>query len=370
MQNQRLGKMSKILIVITTNFAPYSGLTTVMMNYYRAMDKTGLKIDFASTNCPSEDLLRELSNNGSQYFNLGNRKKLLISYLFKLRKVLKREKYDVIHVNGNSSTMLFELLTAQKSGVQVRIAHVHNTRTSYPILNKLLKNKFQKTYTCSIAVSSQAGDWLYGAGKYRILNNAINVQQYKFNQNIREEYRRTLGLENKFVVGHVGRLDIQKNHSFLLDIFAEIKKHEQNACLLLVGGGTLESELKEKSRRLGIEKDTIFVGMKNSASEYLQAMDVFVFPSLFEGLGIALIEAQASGLSCIASDVIPMETKMSTSVRYLSLELTPEKWCNVILDADVRSRSEISENACRDIRKAGYDIKTEASKLEKLYLNS
>lgn len=360
----------KILIIITTAFVPYGGLTTVMMNYYRAMDKTGLQIDFASTNDPPKVLLDELKANGSEYFNLRDRKKQLPKYLKNLKAVLKNGHYDVVHVNGNSATMAFELKVAKKYGVPVRIAHGHNSKTSHSIVHGFLKPLFNKMYTHAISVSKTAGDWLYGGNKYIILNNAIDLEKYKFNKEIRDKVRRDLKIDSKFVVGNVGKLNEQKNHTFLLKVFAELKKIRGDVCLLLVGGGHLETDLRNECKNLNIENDVIFTGMVDNASDYFQAMDVFVFPSSFEGLGMAVIEAQANGLHCFASVNVPKETKVSTLITYLDLTDTPAKWAKKITYYNtVAQRKVDSDEAIKEIRKNGYDITCEANKLQKIYLS-
>lgn len=356
----------KILIVITTAFAPYGGLTTVMMNYYHAMDKTGLQIDFASTNNPSNVLLDELKVNSSKYFNLGSRKKQLPKYLKNLKAVLKNGHYDVIHVNGNSATMAFELVVAKKCGVPVRIAHGHTTQTDHATLNKFLKSAFKRSYTYAVAVSSKAGNWLYDGEKYKILKNAINVEKYQFNETIRKKIRSELGIEDKCVIGHLGKIYEPKNHDFLIDIFYEIKKTNKTACLLLVGDGELKDKIKSKCEGLNLE-DVIFTGMVSNVYDYLQAMDVFVFPSLWEGSPLALIEAQASGLPCLVSSNVTKDAKCTQNIVYMDLAESAEAWA--------KKATEISENLpCRtgvldEIRRGGYDIQTEAKKLRMIYLN-
>lgn len=356
----------KILIVIITAFVPYGGLTTVMMNYYRAMDKTGLKIDFASTNDPPDVLLDELKANGSQYFNLGSRKKQLLKYLKNLKAVLKNGQYDVIHVNGNSATMVFELMTAKKCRVPVRIAHGHTTQTDHAILNKLLKSAFKRSYTHAVAVSSKAGNWLYDGEKYEILKNAINVEKYQFKETIRKKIRYDLGIEDKCVIGHLGKIYEPKNHDFLIDIFYEIKKINKYACLLLVGDGELKDKIKSKCERLNLE-DVIFTGMVNNVYDYLQAMDVFVFPSLWEGSPLALIEAQASGLPCIVSSNVTKDAKCTANTVYMDLTEGAEAWAKKAVEVSkhLPSRTDVLD----EIRLSGYDIQMEAKKLRKIYLN-
>lgn len=360
--------MKKVLIVITTSFVPYGGLTTVMMNYYRAMNKEGLQIDFASTNEPETSLLDELKKNNSRYFCLGERKRNLLGYINKLRKLLAREKYDVIHVNGNSATMLFELFIAKMCNVKKRIAHGHNTQTSYPVLNDILKKMFKRTLTTAVAVSSQTGDWLYGENNYVVLKNAIDLDKYKFNNETRMTIRDQLNINDKYVIGTVGKLNYQKNHEFLIEVFKKIYDKNHNVHLLIVGGGALEQELKEKVNELKITNAVTMTGMKSNASEFLQAMDVFVFPSRFEGFGLSLIEAQASGLHCIASDTIPKETNVSDCVEYLDLKEDIKVWGNGIMNLIQEERREVSARACTSISNAGYDILLEASNLEKMYL--
>ena len=361
----------KVLVVINTGFVPYGGLTTVMMNYYRAMSKAGLQIDFASTNESPKELLEELHSEGSEYYCLGNRQKNLLNYQRKLKKLLKEKRYDIVHINGNSVSMCIELSAAKKADVPVRIAHVHNSRSSYRfivIMQKFLQRYFNDMCTYRIAVSDLAGKWLYGRN-YIVLNNAIDVNKYRFNENIRTNIRKKLKLENKFVVGNVAKLNVQKNHVFLLAIFAELRKKCKNAVLLLVGGGVQENTLKEKCYEMGIENEVLFTGMVDNSQEYLQAMDVFVFPSLYEGLGMAVIEAQASGLTCIASDKVPIETKVSDNIEYLSLEQPSEQWADHILQyVSCDNRSDMSNLASESIRTCGYDIEQEADKLRKIYL--
>lgn len=362
-------RMKKVLIIITTGFSPFGGLTSVMMNYYRAMDKKDLYIDIASTNEAEKSLLEELSNNGSQYYRLGDRKKNIFYYLMNLYRRIKQGRYDVVHVNGNSSTMMFELYIAKYCGVDCRIAHGHTTRSNYPKLHKLLEPMFKRSYTHGVAVSKEVGDWLFEDG-YRILNNAIDLEHYKFSKDLRNEFRKKYEIDgDTVVVGNVGKLNAPKNQSFLLRVFAAAKKQKENMILVVVGGGGLENELKELACRLDISDSVIFLGMVNDTREAMQGMDVFVFTSIFEGLGMALIEAQAAGLPCISSDTVPKETKVSDLIEYVSLLEEPEYWARLILGKMQMDRETVSEMVQEDIRRSGYDIKIEADKLRKLYLN-
>ena len=358
--------MKKLLIIITTDFVSYGGLTTVMMNYYRNINKKGLRIDFASTNSANKILLEEIKKNGGEYYNLGERKKTPLKYLYNLFQLLKREKYEVIHVNGNSATMVLELFIACFCKIPIRIAHGHTTRSNYPIIHKCLSPFFKKTYTDAIATSKATGDWLYGSN-YIVLNNAIDVRHYQYSKYTREKLREQMGLTDKFVVGNVGKLNEPKNHRFLIKIFKEIYKKREDAILVIAGGGELEEQLKKQCRESDLENEVIFLGMMNDVSEILQIFDVFVFTSIFEGLGMALIEAQAAGLECVSSDTVPIESKVSEHVHYLSLNKEPTYWAKKILEYSVYDRESYSKEAEKTIQKSGYDIKYEAVALERLY---
>lgn len=359
--------MRNILVIITTSFVTYGGLTTVMMNYYRAMDKSGVHIDFASTNEPSQELLDELHSNGSEYYCLGERNKNLFKYRQNLKKVLEKNKYDVIHVNGNSATMALELSVAKQFGVPVRIAHGHNSKTSHLIVHEFLKPLFNKMYTHAISVSKTAGDWLYGGNKYIILNNAIDLEKYRFNKEIRDKVRRNLKIDNKFVVGNVGKLNEQKNHTFLLKVFAELKKMRADVCLLLVGGGHLETDLRNECRALNIENDVIFTGMVNNASDYFQAMDVFVFPSLWEGFPLSVVEAQTSGLPCVLSKKVTKNVKYLENVFFEDISEGKELWAKKI---EALLRLDLSrEMAVDKMINSDMNIVGESRKLQIIYMS-
>lgn len=356
----------KVLIIITTEFVPYGGLTTVVMNYYKALGKTGIAIDIASTNEAPKVLLQELKKNESQYYNLGRRSDIF-SYTKKLNEVLKKH-YDVVHVNGNSATMLLELLPARINHVHTRIVHVHNTKTQHPVLQKIIYPLFKSSYNKAVAVSEDAGKWLYG-DNYIVLNNAISVKEYSFSLQTREKIRNSLGISSRtFVIGNIGKLNFQKNHQYLLEVFTRFKKSIDDCKLIVVGGGELEDELKRKAVGLGIREDVIFTGMMDDASEYIQAFDFFAFPSRFEGLGLALIEAQASGLKCIISDRVPKEAVVTNQVKVMSIDGEADEWADYIVQNINYDRIKNAKNAAESIKSHGFDISTEAEKLRRLYL--
>lgn len=357
----------RILVIIGTDFAATGGLTAVVMNYYRAMNRQGLKIDVASTNNISEEdtAYKDLLDGGARYFCLGDKKKTPVKYIVNLYRVLIEGQYNVVHVNGNSATMGIELGIAKLCGVKKRIAHCHTTRSNYPKLNNFLFPLFKKTYTDAIAVSCDAGKWLFGEN-FLVLNNAIDLCKYAFDPATRAALRAEYNLENKFVVGNVGKLNGPKNHKFLIDIFCELRKLKNDCALVIAGGGALESELRAKCELLNIQDSVTFLGMRDDIQNILQIFDMFVFTSIFEGLGMAVIEAQASGLRCLCSDCVPRETQVTSNVWYLSLKDEPRHWAEKILDLADYDR-EAADIVCKQIRKSGYDITIEAKRLEDIY---
>lgn len=361
--------MKKILIVITTSFCEYGGLSNAIMNYYKFLDRKEFMIDFASTNIPNKEdkFYKYIKINKSNYYCLGNRKKNIFSYLRNLKKILKNGNYDVIHVNGNSATIIFELIIAKNCNVKSIIAHGHTTRSNHPFIHMILK-KFIKGYcTTAIAVSEKAGKWLYGRD-YVVLNNAIDLEKYEFNEGVRDKVRHNLNINDEIVYGHVGKLYYPKNQKFIIEIFERIYYLNRNVKLLFVGSGYLEDELKQIVKKKKLDKNVIFLGMCNNVEEIVQAFDVFIFPSIYEGLGLALIEAQAAGLKCIASTNVPLETCVTKNVKFLELDKGANEWADEIINIKLNDRNIERDSIKKSIIKSGYSIKEEAIKLKDIYL--
>ncbi len=354
----------RILVVITTEFVPYGGLTSVAMNYFRAIDYPEIHIDFCSTNVVDNTLKEELNSRNSYYYQLPKRSRV-IKYINELNKLSKN--YDIIHIHANSATATIELLAATIAGVKKRIVHIHNSTCKHLILHRLLLPLFYRLYTDAIACSKLAGQWIFVDGNYEVMNNAINIDKYRFDRNDREEIRKKYGIDDELVVGHVGKFTKQKNHRFLFLVFCEIYNKNNNAKLMLVGDGELHNSLFDSIRELGIEDNVIFCGMTNSSDKYLSAMDVFVFPSLFEGLPLSVIEAQANGLNCILSDTISPECDMG-GITQLSLEDSSKEWGETVLKCVLTEREYESRINCEVIKNRGFDVNTNVDKMLRLYM--
>ncbi len=345
----------------------YGGYEAFIMNVYRNIDRKKVQFDFLTSLEGVYD--NEIINLGGTIYRIPFITKVgPFSYNNKLEAFIKEHpEYKIIHSHMDKFSGMIMRAT-NKHGVPVRIAHSHNTQNEGGIAYQLVKNYYGKMINryCSerFACSDDAGRWMFGTQPFTIVNNGIDVKKYIKNEEAHQKIRTELAIKDRFVVGHVGRFSAQKNHEFLLDIFAEIKKLRPNATLLLVGAGELRQDIAQKAKTLGLDSDIIFYGLTDKVEEVLQAMDVFVFPSLHEGLGIVLVEAQCAGLYCIASDSVPAEANFSGNVEFLSLEKKPTEWAACILKG-----SKIDADIVQKAANAGYDIPTTANFLQNYYLN-
>lgn len=310
--------MKKILLAMVVNDMSINGISAVIMNYCERLDKDKFDISIISGAPVDPVYYSRCDKAGIRIVELPPRKLSPKAYYKALWKALSA-KYSIVHVHGNSATMGLALSIAKWCHITVRIAHSHNSVCRSTLLHRLLLPMFRSSYTHAFACSKLAGDWIFGEDKYTIINNGIDVERYKFNQEIRKEIRRELSIENHFVIGHIGRFNCQKNHTFLVDIFNEILQSHPEARLLLLGGGDLYHEIEDKVNLLGIQEKVVFAGVQQEGYRYYNAMDCFVLPSLYEGLPVVGIEAQVNGLKCFFSAEMTEEVKVLDSVEFLSI---------------------------------------------------
>ena len=371
--------MIKVLCVIMTEFFEGGGLTTVMLNYYRELWShpeyaNKLQIDFLSHGSIKDDLREEIESHGCRFFTMPGRKSDPIGHYKTFAKVVSGANYDAMHYNCNSGMDGLELAIAKKH-IANRICHVHNSRPSYPFLHSLLKGLLNKSYTHAVATSESAGRWLYGESEFTVLNNAIDVRKFSFDGDVRCRMREELGIgDNCFCVGNVGRMNPgnPKNTGFLLRVYAIIHKECPNTRLVIVGDGELKSEWEALAERLSVSDSVIFSGFRTNVSDYMQAFDVFCFPSSWEGLGMVAIEAQASGLPCLISDAVPSEVLLTDQCKSLPITEASERlWANEVLSimGSEHNREASRRHVQEQIREGGYDISTEVEKLVDIYLH-
>ncbi len=348
------------------------GVEAVVMNYYRHIDRNKVQFDFIcdddSTRIPKE----EIEKLGGKVILIPPYQKVF-KYHKELKKVLTEGNYKIVHSHINALSV-FSLWAAKSAKVPVRIAHSHSTSNKKEWKKTLLKNilrPFSKIFaTDYFCCSELAGRWLFGnktydQGKVYLLNNAIDVDKFKYDEKIRKEKRKELKIKDKdLVIGHIGRFVQQKNHSFLIDIFNEVHKQNKNTILLLAGEGPLKEEIENKVKELGKEKTVMFLGQRNDANELYQAMDVFLLPSLYEGLPVVGVEAQAAGLPCFFSTDMTKETKVLQTTKFISLTQTSQYWSKTIL---TEFKNYTRNDTEKEITANSFNIKIEATKLEQQY---
>ena len=341
----------------------------MLMNYYRHMDREKIQFDFLEHRRDRAAYDDEIESLGGRIFRLPRLNPLSSDYFHALNAFFAAHpEYRIVHSHLDCMSA-YPLCAAKNAKVPVRIAHAHSTSQdrNWKLVFKLISKKLISLYTTDLfACSADAGEWMFGTKDVHILPNAIDIERYAFNLLIRNQTKKALGLDDAFVIGHVGRFSAVKNHSFLTDVFAQIKRQEPNSKLLLVGAGSEMQAVQQKVKALGLGADVIFTGVRNDVANLMQAMDVFVFPSLYEGLGIVLIEAQAAGLPCVVSDVIPQEAYLTNLVTAEKLSSSVEKWAEKILKKRDFPRTDRRD----EIAAHGFDITTEAVKLQEFYINA
>ena len=352
-----------------------AGIETMLMNYYREIDRDQIQFDFLANKPVPGEYDEEIRSMGGRVFISPDLNPLHFPRYRRYVADLLRENPDIRIVHAHNEAMgYYALQSAKDAGIRVRIAHAHNTKIirdyKYPlklVCKQLLPGAATDYWSCG----RDAGIYYYGEKRWNasgfILRNAIDVPHFGFQQEARERKRQQLGLQDCVVIGHVGRFNVQKNHTRLLDIFAEIAKKIPEARLVLIGTGELEQAVKEKARAIGIQDKTLIPGQTADVSDWYQAMDCFVLPSLFEGLPVVGIEAQAAGLPCIFSDKVTDEVLLSPEARRISLQADDEEWAAEIMAAVRRPDADRTQGMAI-VRDAGYDIHTEAQKLQERYL--
>lgn len=361
-------KPIKILQIFTV--LNKGGAETNLMNYYRNMERNEFQMDFL-VHRESGFFEQEILNSGSNIYRLPP---ILPWKLKEYKRAVKdffdqHSDYDIIH--GQCSELgVFIYEEAKRRGIPVIIAHAHNNRMDRDkklVFRLLWKKRMRKSINTYFTCGKEAAENLFGkelAKKAFQMNNAIEVENFKFNVEVRNQKRAELNADKTINLVNIGRFNTQKNQLFLLDIFAEILKQNNNYQLFLVGQGELENRLKEKVKKLNLEKNVRFLGLRNDVSELLQAMDCFLFPSLHEGFSVAFVEAQTTGIQCVISDGVPAESILvKENVQVISLKENAEQWANKILEIKNFERKDVSKT----IKEKGYDIKENAKKMEEKY---
>lgn len=345
----------------------------MLINYYRSIDREKVQFDFLTHRPYEGDYGKEIKKLGGKIYHLPT----LNPFSRKYKKILRQffnthPEYQIVHVHQDCLSGII-LKIAKECGIKVRIAHSHNANQDKN-LKYIIKRYYMRMIplyaTDLFACSKEAGKWMFRGADFQILNNAICSRNYIYSPEIKVKMRDEFGIsQSDLVFGHVGRFSIQKNHTFLIDIFCKVKQQEPSAKLLLVGNDNEGNAgaIKEKVKKCGLQDSVIFTGLRKDVANVLQAIDVFVFPSNYEGFGIVVLEAQASGLPCLISDKVPIECKVTDTVYQMSLAAGADNWAKVAIKI---AKETVRRDTSEEIRTAGFDIEENAKWLQNYYIKS
>lgn len=347
------------------------GVESVILNYYRHIDKSKVQFDFVVHKNPSENFVKEVKKGGGRLYEVTPYMKNVFAFTYEIYRIIRDGRYEIVHSNMNSLSG-FPLFAAWLAGAKVRILHNHTTDTKAEGMRTVLKRvlrPFARMFANKCwACSELAAKWMYGeqavnAGKITIIPNAIDLKKFAFNQEKRDMLRRQLGIKDELVIGHVGRFVKAKNHNFLVDILAAVVKEKADAKLILIGEGPLEDGIKAKVKRLKLNHNVLFLGVRSDVADLYNVMDIFVLPSFYEGLPVVGVEAQANGLKCLFSNNITREIQLLHTTEFLSIDEVCKIW-GIAISVKNTERS-ILENEISaqmndfDVEKQSYNMQSE-----------
>lgn len=361
-----------IRILQITGGMNMGGIENFIMNIYRNIDRSRVQFDFLIHQEEKQIFEDEIVSLGGKVYRIPSLGKVgHFKYLKELREFFNIHKeYKIVHSHYNTISGVI-LREAKRCGIKTRIAHSHTSYPKYRLIERiykeysrlLIRGNANKRFACS----QKAGEWLYGINnEFEVINNGINPQEYLFNIKKRNEMRENLNLKtNDIVIGHVGRFSSEKNHSFLIDIFNELLKINKNYKLLLVGDGNTREEIEKKVQSLKLEDSVRFLGVRKDVKDILQGLDLFILPSVFEGLPVTLVEAQGAGLKCFISDSVTREIDLECGLtEFISLNKSAQEWAKMI----DKNKDYIRKNTLNELRSHGYDMTQNAKELENFYI--
>lgn len=348
------------------------GAESIIMNLYRNIDRNLIQFDFIKHHDEMDSFEEEIKSLGGLIYSIPEYTGI---NHFEYKKswddfFVLHPEYQIIHGHVRSTASIY-LKIAKKHGRKT-ISHSHNTSSGKGIsavVKNILQYPIRNTADYLFACSKEAGEWLFGEDvmdrdNFHIFNNAIDVKKFLYNKSTRIKVRKEFNLTDELVIGHVGRFSAQKNHFFLIDIFKKLHNIQPNSKLILVGDGELKEKIIKKIKDLRLENSVILTGVRDDVNEIMQGFDVFLLPSIYEGLGIVAIEAQAAGLTTIVSDVIPSEAFITSNIKKKSLNESPTTWAEFIIE----NKDNNTKNTYSTITDADYDIHQAAKKLQEFYL--
>lgn len=344
------------------------GMESYIMNIYKNIDRSKVQFDFVVGDDTDyyEDRIKAL---GGRIFRMPTN----LGVFFRFYRFLKQHpEYTTVHSHRDAMSAIY-LAAAKMAGIKRRISHSHNTgrKGLAKLVSMILKPFLPFVSTDRFACGKDAGKWLFGKNSYVVKPNSIDCSKFVFDPVVRDEIRKELGIdENTIVIGHIGRLELQKNHAFALKIFSAFLRKYENARFVCAGDGTLANQLVEQSKTQLIEDKCLFLGNRNDVNRLLQAFDIILFPSFYEGFSFAMVEFQAAGLPILCSDVIPPEINLHGRIYFKSLDDSAEDWANSLECILKENQSVRGPESVRIIKEAGYDISDSAKVMQEFYLST
>ena len=367
--------MDKIRVIHFVDRIGRGGTQAVLYDWLNNIDRSKIQFDFLVFMDGQKEFEEKFKELGCNIFQISKLQiRSIPKFMSELDCFFQKHKYDIAHGHSKSKNLFF-LYAAKKNGIAMRIAHSHNTQfQKMAFIGELMKPFLKLVATDYYACSDVAGTWLFGKkaysqGRIKIIKNGVNTAKFKYDDEVRTQYRESLGLVNNIVYGHVGKYMEQKNHVFLLDIFSEIYRLQPSAKLLLIGGGedAVVNVVNQKIENLGIKDAVIQLGLRSDVPNLMQAMDVFLLPSLYEGLPVVGVEAQTAGLPLLLSDTITREVGLLESTQYMSLNQTAEEWaCEAIRLSETQPVNRTQ--AGQMVYNQGYDSQLVARYIEHCYI--
>lgn len=349
------------------------GAESMIMNIYRAIDKSSVQFDFVVHTCDECAFDKEIRQLGGKIYHIPRFDgKNFFLYCKEWKKLFSEHtEWKIIHGHMRSTASIY-LSIAKKFGY-ITITHSHSISSGSGFsahIKNILQYPLRLISDYYFACSKVAGEWLFGKKicknkRFFILNNAIDLEKYSYDSEIRQLIRKKAKSENNVIVGHIGRFHESKNHDFLIQIFLKIFHKNPDSCLWLIGDGERKAEIEQKVNDYRLSENVKFLGIRSNIAELLQAIDVIVFPSLFEGLPVSIIEAEAAGVPCLVSDNVSSECKITNNVVFKSLNDSAESWATEALELARQPHS----NTQTEMKKANYDINDTAKWLEKFYMS-
>ncbi len=341
------------------------GIEHFVMDHYRHLDRSRVQFDFlVSVEAPGF-FDKEIQSLGGKIYHAYPLKKDPIRNYHSIAQIVRENHYDIVHRHTGSAFGYFDLRAARSGGAKHLILHSHNNQAGNMALHKV-SNLLLKIPCQKFACSQEAGKWLFGKNaEFRVIKNAVDCDKFAFHQEVRDSVRSNINLTDKFVIGHVGRFETQKNHIRLMHMMKAITAQNADCVLVCVGTGSLQKECMEEAERLGIADHVQFLGTRSDIPQLMHAFDVFLLPSLYEGLPFVLVEAQANGLPCVVSTHVPRECNITGNVQFMDLENSDQMWANRVLEAGAMKIDR--ESFSYIMRNSGFDITRNANMLCEYY---